>query len=428
MTSRFRFISTHRAVYGVKRLCRILAVSRSGFYRWTSSEPARQEQAAAEDQLAEQIAVVHADSGGTYGSPRVTVELRAQGVRVNHKRVARVMRERGIVGRHLRRRKRTTICDPAAAPVADLLGRDFTATAPDQRWCGDITYLRVGTSWLFLATVIDIATRRLIGWSINTHMRTGLVIDAMAAAVTARGGQVDGVIFHTDKGVSTAAAPSPPPATVTQCAGQPAGPARPTTTPSPRHSSPPSNANSTSTTDTGRPRPTPAGTCSAGSPSTTTADVIQRSAISAPPTTNEGSHRLPCNRSRHNPVSTSRGEAQLHAGRLGVPAEDGVDASRRDTGDGRGVVGHGVRGYLVQREPADAAALVRFGVDGCTGPVIGGVQDAELCMLGQCPSRRHLDQSRSLVVVDRESVRGSKLRRCPASVVIASLVEGLNKS
>jgi transposase InsO family protein len=197
VTSRFRFISTHRAVYGVKRLCRILAVSRSGFYRWTSSGPARQQQAAAEDELADRIAVVHAGSGGSYGSPRVTVELRAQGVRVNHKRVARVMRQRGIVGRHLRRRKRTTLCDPAAPPVADLLGRDFTATAPDQRWCGDITYLRVGNSWLYLATVIDIATRRLIGWSINTHMRTGLVIDA---AITARGGQVDGVIFHTDKG------------------------------------------------------------------------------------------------------------------------------------------------------------------------------------------------------------------------------------
>jgi transposase InsO family protein len=167
-------------VYGVKQLCRILAVSRSGFYRWTWREPARQQQAAAQDELAEQIDVVHADSGGTYGSPRVTVELRAQGVVVvNHQRVARIMRERGIVGRHLRRRKRTTICDPAAAPVRDLLGRDFTTTAPDQRWCEDITYLRVGNSWLFLASVIDIATRRLIGWSINTHMRTGLVIDAM---------------------------------------------------------------------------------------------------------------------------------------------------------------------------------------------------------------------------------------------------------
>ncbi|MER7282592.1 IS3 family transposase [Dactylosporangium sp. NPDC000244] len=200
MTSRFQFISTHRVVYGVKRLCRLLAVSRSGFYRWIAAEPDRRARAAAEDELADQITAVHTESGGTYGSPRVTAELHAQGVRVNRKRVERVMRQRGIAGKHLRRRRRTTIPDPAAAPVTDLLRRDFTATAPDQRWCGDITYLRVGTGWLFLATVIDIATRRLIGWSINTHMRTSLVIDALKAAVAARGGQVDGVIFHTDKG------------------------------------------------------------------------------------------------------------------------------------------------------------------------------------------------------------------------------------
>ncbi|SCL31079.1 Integrase core domain-containing protein [Micromonospora rhizosphaerae] len=200
MTSRFRFISAHRAVFGVKRLCRVLAVSRSGFYRWAASEPARQDRVAAEDALAEQIRIIHADSGGTYGSPRVTVELHDQGVRVNRKRVERIMRQRDVVGRHLRRRKRTTIADPAAPPAPDLIGRDFTATAPDQRWCGDITYLRVGGGWLYLATVIDIATRRLIGWSINTHMRTSLVIDALNAAVAARGGQVDGVIFHSDRG------------------------------------------------------------------------------------------------------------------------------------------------------------------------------------------------------------------------------------
>ncbi|MGC4897389.1 IS3 family transposase [Micromonospora sp. DT31] len=180
VTSRFRFISTHRAVFGVKRLCRVLAVSRSGFYRWSASEPARQARAAAEDALAD--------------------ELHERGVRVNRKRVERIMRQRDVVGRHLRRRKRTTIPDPTAAPVPDLIGRDFTAAAPDQRWCGDITYLRVGTGWLYLATVIDIATRRLIGWSINTHMRAELVIDALDAAVAARGGRVDGVIFHSDRG------------------------------------------------------------------------------------------------------------------------------------------------------------------------------------------------------------------------------------
>jgi transposase InsO family protein len=118
VTSRFRFISTHRAKFGVKRLCRILAVSRSGFYRWIASEPARLDQAAAEGRLAEQIAAVHADSGGVYGSPRVTVELRAQGTPVNHKRVERVMRQRGIVGRHLRRRRRTRHQRPRCRSLA----------------------------------------------------------------------------------------------------------------------------------------------------------------------------------------------------------------------------------------------------------------------------------------------------------------------
>lgn len=200
MTSRFRFISTHRAAYGVKRLCRVLAVSRSGFYRWEAAEPDRQARAAADDDLATEIAAIHAASHGSYGSPRVTIELRERGRRVNRKRTARLMRARHIVGRHQRRGKRTTIPDPAAPPAPDLLGRDFTATDLDQRWCGDITYLRVGDGWLYLATVIDIASRRLIGWSLNRHMRADLVIDALAAAVAARGGRVDGVIFHSDRG------------------------------------------------------------------------------------------------------------------------------------------------------------------------------------------------------------------------------------
>ncbi|WP_412735996.1 IS3 family transposase [Krasilnikovia sp. MM14-A1259] len=200
VTSRFRFISTHRGEHGVKRLCRVLAVSRSGFYRWAAAAPGRAARTAAEDALAAAITTVHTASGGAYGSPRVTVELREQGLRVNRKRVERIMRQRAVVGRHLRRRKRTTIPDLAAAPVPDLLGRDFTAPAPDQRWCGDITYLRVGDRFIYLATVIDIYSRRLLGWSINSHMRAELVIDALHAAVAARGHRVHGVVFHSDRG------------------------------------------------------------------------------------------------------------------------------------------------------------------------------------------------------------------------------------
>jgi len=200
VTSRFRFISAHRAEHGTKRLCQILAVSTSGYYRWLKTAPARAARATAEDQLAERIRQAHEQSGGAYGSPRVTVELRAQGVLVNRKRVERVMRQRGVVGTHQRRTVRTTIPGPATPGVPDLLRRDFTATRPDQRWCGDITYLPVAGGWLYLATVIDIASRRLIGWSINTHLRTSLITDALDAAVAARGGSVAGVVFHSDRG------------------------------------------------------------------------------------------------------------------------------------------------------------------------------------------------------------------------------------
>ena len=200
MTSRFRFISAHQAGYGVKRLCRVLAVSRSGYYRWQAAQPARQARAVADDALAARIIEVHQSSTGTYGSPRVTDELREHNVLVNRKRVERIMRQRGIVGKHLRRRIRTTVTDPATPPAPDLIHRDFTATGPDQRWCGDITYLRVGPSWLYLATVIDIYSRRLIGWSINTQMSTELVTDALTAALRSRGGRAVGVIFHSDRG------------------------------------------------------------------------------------------------------------------------------------------------------------------------------------------------------------------------------------
>jgi transposase InsO family protein len=201
--SRYAFISDHQAtdaIYSVQRLCRVLKVTRSGFYAWRSGAARRAERAAAEAALTDQIRTIHAEVGGVYGSPRVTAELRAHGQRINHKRVERLMRQAEVVGVHLRRRRRTTITDPAAPPAPDLLERDFTATAPDQRWVGDITYLHTGNGWRYLATVIDLHSRRLLGWSIADHLRAELVIDALDAAVAARGGSVAGVVFHSDRG------------------------------------------------------------------------------------------------------------------------------------------------------------------------------------------------------------------------------------
>jgi transposase InsO family protein len=198
--SRFRFISEQRADFGVKRLCRVLGVHGSGFYAWLARADRRATQSVQDDRLVDQIRQIHRDTSGTYGSPRVTAELRAQGVVVNHKRVERLMREREVVGVHLRRRHRTTRRAPAAQAAPDLLGRDFTAAGPDQRWCGDITYLRVADRFLYLATVLDLHSRRLVGWSLADHARAELAGDALEAAVTTRGGTVAGVVFHTDHG------------------------------------------------------------------------------------------------------------------------------------------------------------------------------------------------------------------------------------
>lgn len=198
--NRFQFVADHSPRYGVKRLCRILDVARSSFYHWQASASARQARADADALLAQRIRQIQADHDGTYGAPRVTAELRDRGERINRKRVARVMRGAGLRGLRLRRRTRTTIPDPAAAKAPDLIGRDFTAEAVNQRYVGDITYLPVGDrGFLYLATVIDLHSRRLTGWAIADHMRTDLVLDALHAAQRTRG-SLEGTVLHTDHG------------------------------------------------------------------------------------------------------------------------------------------------------------------------------------------------------------------------------------
>ena len=198
--NRFQFVADHHTRYGVKRLCQIIGVARSSYYYWMSTAPQRAARDAADQALAATIRQVHAGSDATYGAPRVTAELRDTGQPVNHKRVARVMRRFGVQGLRLRRRVQTTITDPAASKAPDLIGRDFTAGAVNQRYVGDITYLPVGErGFLYLATVIDLHSRRLAGWAIADHMRTDLVINALAAAQRTRG-SLDGSIMHTDHG------------------------------------------------------------------------------------------------------------------------------------------------------------------------------------------------------------------------------------
>ena len=203
--SRFQFVADHAATFEVKRLCELVEVTRSSYYAWRAGAPARVERARADAVLASLIRTIH-DADNTVGAPRVTAELNdgaLQGERVNHKRVARVMRTAGIAGFVKKRRVRTTTPEPADQKVPDLLGRDFTADAPNRKYVGDITYLPIsaagGGGNLYLATVIDCYSRRLVGWAIADHMRTSLVEDALKAAASTRG-SLAGAIFHSDHG------------------------------------------------------------------------------------------------------------------------------------------------------------------------------------------------------------------------------------
>jgi transposase InsO family protein len=200
--SRFQFVADHRDTFEVKWLCTVMEIARSSFYAWWAAADGRDARTAADEALAERIRVVH-DEDNTYGAPRITAELN-DGVpdveRVNHKRVARVMRGARIAGYRRKRRVKTTTPDPANQKVPDLLNRDFTAEALNTRYVGDITYLPLGTGAnLYLATVIDCCSRRVTGWAIADHMRTELVEDALNAAAALRG-SLAGAVFHSDHG------------------------------------------------------------------------------------------------------------------------------------------------------------------------------------------------------------------------------------
>ncbi|ROZ62078.1 IS3 family transposase [Kocuria soli] len=202
LVSRFQFVADNSATFEVKRLCALVEIERSSYYAWLNAAPARAERARADAELATRIRAVHAEDD-TQGAPRITAELNDNapaGERVNHKRVARVMRLEGIRGYAKKRRVRTTIPEPSEQKYLDLLKRDFTAERPNRRYVGDITYLPLadGTN-LYLATVIDCYSRRLAGWAIADHMRTELVEDALNAAAATRG-SLKGAIFHSDHG------------------------------------------------------------------------------------------------------------------------------------------------------------------------------------------------------------------------------------
>jgi putative transposase len=180
----------------VATMCRVLEVSPSGYYAWRVRPPSARAQR--DGELLERILAIHAESRGTYGAPRVHAELRAQGVRVSRKRVARLMRQAGLCGVSRRRFVVTTVRDKDAVPAPDLVQRDFEAAGPNQLWVADITYIPTWAGFLYLAVVLDAWSRRVVGWAMATHLRTDLVLEALEMAVRQR--QPRGVIHHSDQG------------------------------------------------------------------------------------------------------------------------------------------------------------------------------------------------------------------------------------
>jgi transposase InsO family protein len=198
--NRYPFIEAEKAEQrNVRKACALLEVSRAAYYQWSKQIPSARDHA--DQALADRIEAIHQDSRGTYGVPRVRAQLRREGTRVGPQRIGRLMHWRGLEGRCRRRTRRTTIPDPEAQPVTDLLRRGFEGRQLplNQRWVGDISYVRTWEGWLYVASVIDLASRRVVGWAMADHMRAELACDALEMAVASRQ-PPPGLIFHTDRG------------------------------------------------------------------------------------------------------------------------------------------------------------------------------------------------------------------------------------
>jgi putative transposase len=200
--TRYRWVAARKAEgFPITAACKVAEVSTTAFDDWRRRQAAGPTDAErTEAALVAAIREIHKETDGTYGEPRMTPELRDRGWAVNHKRVERLMRVHGIVGVHKPPRVRTTIPAEHAPPLPDLIGRLFDPGAPDVAWVGDITYIPTGEGWLYLASVLDLGSRRWLGYSMANHMRTELVADALRMAAGARGGVTEGIIFHGDRG------------------------------------------------------------------------------------------------------------------------------------------------------------------------------------------------------------------------------------
>jgi transposase InsO family protein len=197
---RYRWIDARKAEgFTVNAACAVAEVATSSYYEWCHRSAAPTAAEWEEATVVNAMVDLHRDSDATYGSPRMTPALRRQGFCVNHKRTERLMRLHGIVGVTPRRTVRTTIRAELASPIEDLINQDFTVGEPNRRYVGDITYIPTGEGWLYLASALDLGSRRLAGWAMADHMRSELVERALEEAAALRG-SIAGAIFHADRG------------------------------------------------------------------------------------------------------------------------------------------------------------------------------------------------------------------------------------
>ena len=189
-------MQTKKAEHRVRTLCRTLGVSVSGYYAWVGRPEATRQRI--DRRLRVQIRAAHAQSRGTYGSPRLRMELQTSGVRVGRRRVMRLMRAEGLQGRPQRRFRGTTVVDPRATPAANQLARQFRPATPNEVWAGDITALSTADGWLYLAVLIDLYSRRVVGWAVAPSLETRLVLAAWHQAVARRGQGPR--LHHSDRG------------------------------------------------------------------------------------------------------------------------------------------------------------------------------------------------------------------------------------
>jgi putative transposase len=194
---RFRFIEERRDKFPVTRMCKVLAVSSSGYYAWRQRPPSAREMANRE--LYKKIEAVYNENHGVYGSPRIYWELKDQGLACSENRIARLMRLRGLQAKQSKRFKTTTKRNRAHPAAPNLLKRDFTADRPDQKWLADITYIATLEGWLYLAAILDLHTRRIVGWAMSDRMTSALTMAALKMALLQRQPQAS-LIHHSDQG------------------------------------------------------------------------------------------------------------------------------------------------------------------------------------------------------------------------------------